>query len=243
MLSCAVELYLELRSIENEFMCTDKIVIFNGLSDKIREINIMNSDKDSLDTVLENPCHAHLLPSSSPAIVATTVKKERSSKRKVSDYLLLITLSTIIIIQLIALVFLLCEKFTSEENCQSKYIQSQNTDSLQQNLFQEVSTNNDSRIKEPHRDSEIEDFPEEYISDHDIDYFHDYGNIYNDATFAASDSNLSANYGAEAPWDVYDIKPRCFSMCEPPELFFREKLSFICKIYLFLKISKLKLLV
>ena len=106
-----------------------------------------------------------------------------------------------------------------------------------------VSTNNDSRNKEYPRDNEIEDFPEEYISEHDMDYFHDYGNIYDDATIAASDSNLSANYGAEAPWDVYDIKPRCFSMCEPPELFFREKLSFICKLYFFLKISKLKLLV
>ena len=34
-------------------------------------------------------------------------------------------------------------------------------------------------------------------------------------------SNLTDKYSSES-WDLYDIKPRCFSMCEPPELFFRE---------------------
>ena len=221
MLSCTEELYLELRSIQNEFMCFDKIVIFNGLSGKIREINIMNSDKDGLDTVLENPCHAHLLPGSSSAIVTTTsVKKEKSSNRRVPHYLLILTLSSIIILQLIALVYLLCEKFISVENSQINSIQSQNTNTLHQHLFREVSSSNDTRDKEAHRDNEIQDYPEEYLSDHDMDYFLDYNKVYDDATNAATDSNLSVNY--EAPWDMYNIEPRCFSMCEPPELFFRK---------------------
>ena len=41
-------------------------------------------------------------------------------------------------------------------------------------------------------------------------------------------SNLSEQYTSSSPWDMYDMKPRCFSMCEPPELFFREVTFIYC---------------
>ena len=57
----------------------------------------------------------------------------------------------------------------------------------------------------------------------DSDYFSDKDYFYGD-----SDSNSSSQYPQDVgPWEMYhDIKPRCFSMCEPPELFFRELRSF-----------------
>ena len=59
----------------------------------------------------------------------------------------------------------------------------------------------------------------------DLDYYLD-----KDYFFTPDyDENSSASLYSDDmnPWDMYhDMKPRCFSMCEPPELFFREQ-SFI----------------
>ena len=91
-------------------------------------------------------------------------------------------------------------------------------------LFCQCSEN--SRVNsERYEDGEITDVPADYLTELDYRY---------DVTIAASDSNLSST---EDPWGNYlDIEPRCFSMCEPPELFFRENFHLFGKFEF--KISK-----
>ena len=47
---------------------------------------------------------------------------------------------------------------------------------------------------------------------------------YADKDYFYDENNSSLYSDDSSPWEMYhDIKPRCFSMCEPPELFFRDQ--------------------
>ena len=81
--------------------------------------------------------------------------------------------------------------------------------------------------KEQLKSIEIQDVPSDLFSELDYtDFISNYTDyVIDNPSMVASDSkdsNVSVSQDSGAPWDMYDIKPRCFSMCEPPELFFRE---------------------
>ena len=201
-------------------MCILSIpVISHGLSGQLNPLIIMNGDKESLDAVLEQPCHHQLLPTkekNESAVVKKSDKRNRINNPKK----LIILLSIVIFIQVIALVFLAYDKFFTAQLSSEKR-------SAQSSQCSENSRVND--YSETYEDREITDVPADYLTELDYSY---------DQTIAASDSNLSSSAtGDEDPWGNYlDIKPRCFSMCEPSELFFRDQLSFIYKFEF--KISK-----
>ena len=201
-------------------MCILSIpVISHGLSGQLNPLIIMNGDKESLDAVLEQPCHHQLLPANEKT-ESTVVKKSDKRNRINNPKKLIILLSIVIFIQVIALVFLAYDKFFTAQLSSEKR-------SAQSSQCSENSRVND--YSETYEDREITDVPADYLTELDYSY---------DQTIAASDSNLSSSAtGDEDPWGNYlDIKPRCFSMCEPSELFFRDQLSFIYKFEF--KISK-----
>ena len=179
-------------------------VISHGLADKFNPLSIMNGDKESSDAVLEQPCHAQLLPSNVKT-ESIVVKKSNKRDRINNPKKLIIILSLIVFIQVIVLVFLVYDKFISAQ------LSSENK-STQYSQCSENSPVKD--YSENYEDREIIDVPTDYLTELDYSY---------DVTIAASDSNLSSIAPSdEDPWGMYDIKPRCFSMCEPPELFFRK---------------------
>lgn len=180
-------------------------VISHGLSGRLNPLITMNGDKESLDAVLEQPCHHQLLPAIEKT-ESVVVKKSDKRNRINNHKKLIILLSIVIFIQVIALVFLVYDKFITAE-LSSEKLSTQSSSQCSEN----------SRVtdySETYEDRKITDVPADYLTELDYSY---------DVTIAASDSNLSSNAADEDPWGNYlDIEPRCFSMCEPPELFFRE---------------------
>ena len=178
----------------------------DGLSRQLNTLITMNGDKESLDAVLEQPCHHQLLPANEKTESAV-VKKSDKGNRINNPKKLIILLSVVIFIQVIALVFLAYDKFVTAQFSSEKV----STESSQ--------CSENSRVNsETYEDGEITDVPADYLTELDYRY---------DVTIAASDSNLSST---EDPWGNYlDIEPRCFSMCEPPELFFRENFHLFTK--------------
>ena len=176
-------------------------VISHGLSGRLNPPITMNGDKESLDAVLEQPCHHQLLPATEKT-ESVVVKKSDKRNRINNPKKLIILLSVVIFIQVIALVFLVYDKFITAH---SEKLSTQSSSQCSDN----------SRVNsETYEDREITDVPADYLTELDYSY---------DVTIAASDSNLSSTATEEDPWGNYlDIEPRCFSMCEPPELFFRE---------------------
>ena len=108
---------------------------------------------------------------------------------------LIYVLTGVIVVQIIGLVYLIYDKLVV-------------SDSRDNNNSQSCGENKNIL----HRD--YEQFPM------DLDYINDY-----DYEGATLESNITSAQYDTSPWDVYDIKPRCFSMCEPPELFFRYQLK------------------
>ena len=165
----------------------------------------MNGDKESLDAVLEQPCHHQLLPATEKS-ESVVVKKSDKSNRINNPKKLIILLSVVIFIQVIALVFLAYDKLVT-----AQFLSSENKSAAQSSS----ENPRDHSEKYENRRERITDVPADYLTELDYSF---------DVTIAASDSNLSLTDAAdEDPWGNYlDIQPRCFSMCEPPELFFRE---------------------
>ena len=186
-------------------MCILSIpVISHGLSGRLNPLITMNGDKESLDAVLEQPCHHQLLPATEKT-ESVVVKKSDKRNRINNPKKVIILLSVVIFIQVIALVFLVYDKFITAQLSSEKL-------STQSSRCSENSRVTD--YSETYEDREITDVPADYLTELDYSY---------DVTIAASDSNLSSTATDEDPWGNYlDIEPRCFSMCEPPELFFRE---------------------
>ena len=195
-------------------MSSELIVFLNGLSIIIQEIIKMNVDNDLLTTQGEAGCHATLLPGTD-TVVVSSVKNDKIASDKPKK--IIIILSAIVLIQIAALVFLVYDKLVVSDQLNDQKLSAQCTiDSTSFIPDDDLIKNGTS--KDILR-SEIEELPNDYLSS-DIDYSYD----------AASNSNLSSSLHYEddgAPWEMYDIQPRCFSMCEPPELFFRETISFL----------------
>ena len=174
-------------------------------------------DKVTFEPVLETPCHAHLLPGTNGGSVTTSIHKRRNSSETslVKSRKLILCLTGVILVQVVGLVYLIYDKLVHSD------IPAANHKNISASCTGEkYLSSSDSENNLQHRD--YDQFPL------DLDYVSDYD--YVGASLGdASESNISAasHQYDQPPWDVYDIKPRCFSMCEPPELFFREeKFSF-----------------
>ena len=170
-------------------------------------------DKVSFDPMLETPCHAHLLPGTNSS-VSTSLHKRRNSAETslVKSRKLIYFLTGVILVQVVGLVYLIYDKLVQIDTGGANH----------KNISASCSSekywsDSDEEKNLQHRDYDQFPLDPDYVSDYD----------YVGASLGdASESNISAasHQYDQPPWDVYDIKPRCFSMCEPPELFFREKL-------------------
>ena len=125
----------------------------------------------------------------------------------------------IIVVQLIGFIFLIYDKF--KENGEKSI-----------EIAEATSSNKNSVARETlHRLQETEyvtTITESTLVENQTETIWDYF-TQNDYIFESDlePENSSEKHTSVGPWDMYSIKPRCFSMCEPPELFFREGSSIL----------------
>lgn len=179
----------------------------------------MTGDKVAMEAILEKPSkRVHMCKSvGSQEVMSKTVRNRRFRKvdqSTCSSPRIICILTMIIIVQVVGLVFLIYDKFRSEAENKLKITENSKND--KNGLVNAVrETLNHLQETEYVTESTSVENQTETI----WDYFTEKDYIY-ESDFESN--NLTEKYTSAGPWDMYDIKPRCFSMCEPPELFFRE---------------------
>ena len=187
----------------------------------------MTGDKVAMEAILEKPSkRVHMCKNvGSQEVMTKTVRNRRFRKvdqSTCSSPRIICILTMIIIVQVVGLVFLIYDKFRSEAENKLKITENSKND--KNGLV--------NAVRETLNHLQETEYVTEYTSVENQtetiwDYFTEKDYIY-ESDFESN--NLTETYTSAGPWDMYDIKPRCFSMCEPPELFFRE-VTFILKIF------------
>ena len=192
----------------------------------------MNGDKVAMEAILEKPSHrVHMCKGvGSQEVITKPVRNRRfrnPDKSTCSYPKIICILITIIIVQIAGFIFLIYDKFKSEEIVKLNI----DVDTIEENnnLVNAVKDTLSHLQETEYATSITESTSVENQTETIWDYFTEKDYIYDSDL---ESTNLTGQYTASTgPWDMYDIKPRCFSMCEPPELFFRD-VTFILQILL-----------